>query len=238
MQWTVSVSYIGAALVCARDNARAASWYRRAADAGSARGMSNLGYAYSQGLGVNRDEKVGIEWLRRGVDGGDETAMTRLGMMYEKGICGLPRDGIRALEYYLDAAILNEDVAMEKIGSFCEDGRYGTQKTCQKQCSGITKRPALEMSGPPNGWRNWVCLQRARSSVQGSEARTWMMRLRHQGQAVVVTLALPWPQFAYYTLNDCVKLSFTYESTNDLPQLRNPKNRRSRTDERITHPGE
>jgi hypothetical protein len=47
------------------DYAKAADWYRRAADAGSARAAVNLGYLYEHGLGVPRDAAQATHWYRK-----------------------------------------------------------------------------------------------------------------------------------------------------------------------------
>lgn len=47
------------------DYARAAEWYRRAADHGYARAQANLALLYEKGLGVARDPVVALMWYRK-----------------------------------------------------------------------------------------------------------------------------------------------------------------------------
>lgn len=48
--------------------------------------MQSLGVAYSEGLGVVRNDKEAFDWFRRAAEEGNSAAMMRLGMMYEEGL--------------------------------------------------------------------------------------------------------------------------------------------------------
>lgn len=45
-----------------QDYSKAVAWYQKAAEAGSAVGMTNLGYMYQYGDGVTRDDGRAIVW--------------------------------------------------------------------------------------------------------------------------------------------------------------------------------
>ena len=47
------------------DPAKAATWYRRAAERGEPVAQMNLGEMYALGVGVQRDPVQGLVWLRR-----------------------------------------------------------------------------------------------------------------------------------------------------------------------------
>ncbi len=56
----------------------AASWYRKAAEAGNPDGMYNLGLMYVDGRGVKRDQQQAIAWYRKAAALGDQYAIDAL----------------------------------------------------------------------------------------------------------------------------------------------------------------
>src|SRR5271157_1478903 len=63
--------------------AQAASWYRKAAEAGDPLGMTSLGWMYENGIGVEKDYAQAVSWYRKAAEAGEPLAMTGLGWMYE-----------------------------------------------------------------------------------------------------------------------------------------------------------
>ena len=61
-----------------RMRADSARWYRKAADAGNAQGMNNLGAMYTTGTGVAKDAAVAVRWYRKTADAGDQDAKDSL----------------------------------------------------------------------------------------------------------------------------------------------------------------
>ena len=58
-------------------------WYLKAAEAGEATAMCNLGvyYAYGKG-GLTKDETKAVEWYRKAAEAGNARAMCNLGYCY------------------------------------------------------------------------------------------------------------------------------------------------------------
>lgn len=54
------------------------SWYRKAADAGDAAGMFNLGIMYEDGRGMPRDDAQALSWFRKAADAGNQNAVQAL----------------------------------------------------------------------------------------------------------------------------------------------------------------
>jgi TPR repeat protein len=75
-----------------RDPARAAEWYRRAADRGHADAQYNLGFMYLLGEGVTSDPKEGLRWLVRAADQGEDQSFRLLADLYRNGYYGVPLD--------------------------------------------------------------------------------------------------------------------------------------------------
>ncbi len=66
-----------------KDQAQAVSWYRKAADAGDARAMANLGAMYETGRGgLPMDDAQAVSWYRKAAQLGNteaQQALKRLG---------------------------------------------------------------------------------------------------------------------------------------------------------------
>ena len=71
-------------------------------DGGSAAGCGRLGWMYSEGRGVKRDDGRAVELLRVACDDGHASACSNLGWMYAEGR-GVKRDKNRAAELYRKA---------------------------------------------------------------------------------------------------------------------------------------
>lgn len=68
------------------DPAKAAYWYSKAADHGNTAAMGNLGMAYIQGEGVNRNEQKGLGLIVSAAESGNAFYQCRLGDFYRDGI--------------------------------------------------------------------------------------------------------------------------------------------------------
>jgi TPR repeat protein len=87
----------------ARDDAAAATWYRKAADQGAAPAQNNLGVGYANGPGVPQDDAAAVTWYRKAADQGYARAQHNLGAMYENGR-GVSQDYLQAHKWYNLAA--------------------------------------------------------------------------------------------------------------------------------------
>lgn len=68
-----------------KDPARAAYWYRKAADRGNQDAQNELGYLYMSGIGVPHDEMEASKWFARAMGGGSQEAKLNLALLYLKG---------------------------------------------------------------------------------------------------------------------------------------------------------
>ena len=78
------------------DFARAAEWYRRAADQGLPSAQFNVGYGYAHGIGIAKDEAEAVRWFERAAAAGHGMAQQSLGLAYLTGQ-GVTKDETRAL---------------------------------------------------------------------------------------------------------------------------------------------
>lgn len=72
-----------------------------------------VGYFYSEGLGVPKDMEQALYWTLRAAEHGDWDAQYNLGEYYETGT-GVPRNMEQALYWYRQAAQQNHDLALKK----------------------------------------------------------------------------------------------------------------------------
>lgn len=88
----------------AKDYARAAKWYRQAADQGYAPAQNNLGWLYLEGgWGVSKDEAEALNWMHKAADQGYAIAQANLAWVYEGGR-GVNQDEARAYTWKRKAA--------------------------------------------------------------------------------------------------------------------------------------
>jgi TPR repeat protein len=71
-------------------------YYRRAADAGHAGALYNLGVCYAEGRGVAEHKAAAVDYYRRAADAGVSDALYNLGVCYEYGH-GVAEDKAAAL---------------------------------------------------------------------------------------------------------------------------------------------
>jgi TPR repeat protein len=83
--------------------AQAVQWYTRAADAGSAIAMLNLGVLYDSGRGVAKDGATAMQWYRRAAALGELDAIYSLGAHLVNGDLG-EKDAAAGMEWIRRAA--------------------------------------------------------------------------------------------------------------------------------------
>ena len=76
---------------------------RKRAEAGDAAAQRNLGFRYSQGIDVEKDEKKSFEWTKKAAEQGDARAMFNLANKYALGN-GTGKNADEAVEWFRKAA--------------------------------------------------------------------------------------------------------------------------------------
>jgi hypothetical protein len=94
--------------------------HRKAAEAGDAAGMNNLGVMYAIGKGVAKNDAEALRWFRKAVEGGQ--GMTNLGNMYSAGR-GVAKDDVEAAHLYRKAAETGDPGGMNNFGNMLAAGR-------------------------------------------------------------------------------------------------------------------
>jgi TPR repeat protein len=87
----------------AKDEEKAANWYRKAAEQGNARACEHIGDMYRFGNGVAQSHEKSVYWYRRGDELNDAGCQRSLGLCYEDGD-GVDQDHEQAAHWYRKAA--------------------------------------------------------------------------------------------------------------------------------------
>jgi uncharacterized protein len=97
------------------------------ADKGDTQAQFDLGYAYSHGQGVAKDEAEAVKWYRKAAEQNHAYAQYKMGLSYYQGI-GVAKDYEAAVKWYRKAAELNLPVAQFTLGVCCAVGQGVAQE--------------------------------------------------------------------------------------------------------------
>ena len=100
--------------------------WRKAAEAGSPRGMMLVADCHEFGVGVTRDPKASVKWYTRSARHGNTFAMVGLGICYQRGF-GVKKDEKEAVKWFRKGADLGDPGCMENLGS-CYRRGVGVEK--------------------------------------------------------------------------------------------------------------
>jgi uncharacterized protein len=114
---------LGTGTGVAKDEAQARKLFERAAEAGNARGVSNLAVL---GGGAPADPVKARALLSKAVETNSAEAEYQLGLMLANGSGG-PKDDVGARALFEKAAEQGHPAALEQMGEFAKSGRGGPQ---------------------------------------------------------------------------------------------------------------
>jgi uncharacterized protein len=115
-------AYCQGHLRLAKDDAPAASWFKRAADLGDSEAHYNLGCAYRDGTGVEQDLAEALRRFRQAAEQGHDEAQSEIGEAYYLGR-GVPVNSERAVHYFRLAAKGGSASAMASLGDCYRNGK-------------------------------------------------------------------------------------------------------------------
>ncbi len=99
-----------------KDRARAATWFRKAADQNHAGAQTILGYLYEQGDGLAKNPVEAARWYKRAADQNDPDGLFNLGRANEHGI-GVARNLTDARTLYWRASSLGSREAQQALAN-------------------------------------------------------------------------------------------------------------------------
>lgn len=102
--------------------AKAFELFKKAADAGDAEAMFELGKLYEKGIGTAQNVPEALKLYRQSADLGFADAINDLGFLYYQGAEGLARDPKKAVDLFIKAADLRHPQAMFNVAALIDDG--------------------------------------------------------------------------------------------------------------------
>ena len=102
--WKLGVFYESGEYGLAKDDKQARAWYERSAATRHPKGMASVGECLLCGFGGPQNDSLGFVNLMDSAHLGSDFGAYLLGQKFFKGICGLPKDPVRA-RYWLEKAI-------------------------------------------------------------------------------------------------------------------------------------
>lgn len=109
-----------------KDDDAAFFWYMKAAEQGDAYGQAAVGFCYSEGLGVEPNERLGFSWYLKAAEQGIPEIQTEIGNRYMDGI-GIEPNEKEAFSWYLRAAEQGYSEAQKCVGE-CYLNGFGTEQ--------------------------------------------------------------------------------------------------------------
>ena len=88
---------------------------------GNAEAENIFGYAYENGLGVNKDDAESAGWYQNSAKRGYSAAQCQIALMYDSGY-GMPKDHVEALKWFRAAAEQGNVAAQFYLGGMYEHG--------------------------------------------------------------------------------------------------------------------
>jgi len=106
----------------ARDDAKAITWYRKAAEQGHVLAQNSLGIMYRFGMGVQRDPQEGAKWLLAAAEQGYPKSQENIGLVYLDGD-GVEQNDRLAAQWLKQAAMQGQLRAQLTLGLLTLAGR-------------------------------------------------------------------------------------------------------------------
>jgi TPR repeat protein len=108
----------------AQDDAKAAEYFRKAAELGNWKAQNNLGLLYASGRGVDKNIDEATKWLRKAAESGSVDAQVNFASMLTDGH-ELHQDFQEATKWFEKAAEQNSLEAQRQLGRFYYFGDHG-----------------------------------------------------------------------------------------------------------------
>ena len=110
-----------------KDAPEALRLFTKAAEAGYAPSMTDLGLMYSRGDGIEADFAKAASWYKRAVDLGNSAAMVNLGLLHQQGK-GVAQDFAAAVTLYRKAVALGHPAGMYNLAWMLDSGQGVARK--------------------------------------------------------------------------------------------------------------
>lgn len=146
---------------------KAAEWYRKAAELGSANAQNYLGVMYYDGKGVERDYDEAVKWYRKAANQSHKWGEYNMGRMYEEGRGVGNKDYKMAMEWYQKA--LNHGESDEKIKEKAKERLEAVKKLEAERQKELAAEKKRKEEADRKKWEE--------SRIASLKARPWEFRV-------------------------------------------------------------
>lgn len=115
-----------------KDQAKALTYYCKAADLGSVHAQACAGVMYYMGYGVPKNIKMAKQYLQPAADKGSLDALRNLGYMCYNGEYGLFAGKGKAFDYWMKAAKLGDVDSQHNVATSYLGDNWGEEKSYRK----------------------------------------------------------------------------------------------------------
>jgi TPR repeat protein len=167
-----------------KDYLLARQLYEKAAAAGEAGSMNNLGILFLNGQGVPKDFVEAREWYEKAAAAGAAVGLANLGSLYAQGN-GVPKNYAEALKWFQKAVAAGDPTGMNGLGYLYANGT-GVPEDLTEARKWYEKAAA---GGEPKAMTNLGNFYRDGRGVTQNydEARTWFEKAAAEGEPNAMT---------------------------------------------------
>ncbi len=177
------VNYYWNGVFVPKDEAKGFGLYAKAAEAGLADAVSNMGGFYERGDHVAPNNAEAVKWYRRAAEQGDSNAAFRLGLMYEKGR-GVGQNDSEAAKMFRQAEDSNSEAALW-LGILYENGRGVAQDYA---AAAARYRKSVELQDASDGKHNLARLYELGLGVEKNYAEAFRLYKAAADQGLVSSM--------------------------------------------------
>lgn len=161
-----------------RDPAKAAHYFRLAADLGATGAEKYLGYLYAKGDGVPQDVQRGIAMLESAGRKGDVEATRILGVLHARGEV-LPKDLNKAVQYFAQASQAGDKIASYELYSLYASASNSAQLL--SQANKALQQAVAGGYGPAEAEYGIRLLDAAKTQGEREQAKKFLLSASSKG---------------------------------------------------------
>ena len=177
------VNYYWSGVFVPKDEAKGFGLYVKAAEAGLADAVGNLGGFYERGEHVAQNNAEAAKWYRRAVEQGYLFAAYRLGLMYEEGR-GVGQSDAEAAKMYRLVEDSDSEAAL-RLGILYENGRGVAQDYA---AAAARYRKSVELQNASDGKHNLARLYELGLGVPRNHAEAFRLYKAAADQGLVASM--------------------------------------------------
>jgi len=151
--------------------------YRKSAEEGNSDAQIQMGNAFANGSGVERDYVQAVKWFRKAADQGNPNGQTWMGVVYADGL-GVEKDYSKALKWYRKATDQGNSYGQTMLGVMYEDG-LGVEKDSAEAAKWFRKA-AEQGDADGQTWLGMVYANGLGVEKDYIEAAKWLRKAAEQ----------------------------------------------------------